>query len=122
MNKYMAIGRLTKDPELRETTTGKQVVRFGLAVNNGNQDATFINCQAWGTQAETINKYLRKGSAIAIEAEVRTGSYEKDGKKVYTTDFIVQKFDFMPKGKDEEKPAGNDDFIPAKDDDADLPF
>lgn len=77
------IGRLTADPEIRQTNSGKTVASYRLAVDRnvkteGQPEADFINCTAWGKTGEFAEKYLRKGMKIAIEGRIQTGSYEKD--------------------------------------------
>ena len=109
MNKAFLIGRLTKDIDLRYTTDGQTAIsRFTIAVNrgkdkNGNdRGADFISCVAFGKRAETLEKYVRKGHRIGISGTIRTGSYEADGVKKYTTDVIVQEMEFLqPKEKSE---------------------
>lgn len=99
MNKVILIGRLTKDPELRFAAgTGNAVTRFSLAVTRQfkRDEADFINCVAFGKQAETIAQYLTKGSQIAVTGNIRTGSYDaQDGSKRYTTDVAVETFEFV---------------------------
>ena len=95
MNKVVLIGRITRDPELRYTSSNIPSVRFTLAVNrpfqnqNGEREADFINIVAWRNQAENIKKYVSKGSLVAVEGRIQTGSYEKDGQKVYTVDVVA---------------------------------
>lgn len=117
MNKVELIGRTTKDIELRYTE-GSQTAftRFTLAVQRrkkveGQPDADFINCQAWKTTAELLEKYVKKGDRIAIAGRLNVSSYEKDGKKVYNTEVIVDEVEFLePKNKEqkqaEEEPSG----------------
>jgi single-strand DNA-binding protein len=101
MNKVILIGRLTRDPEIRYTTNGddqKAVARYTLAVDRFGKDKTadFIGCVTFGKSAEFAEKYLHKGTKIAIEGRIQTGSYEKqDGTKVYTTNVIVEKHEFV---------------------------
>ena len=106
MNKVILIGRLTKDPELRFTPgTGNAVTRFTLAVNRHmkKEEADFINCVAFGKTGEAIAQYLTKGRSLAITGNIRTGSYDaKDGTKRYTTDVIVESFEFINDGKKNE--------------------
>ena len=105
MNKFIGIGNLTKAVELRYTQKGMAVANFTIAISreikkeDGTYDADFINCVAYGKQAEALSKYLEKGSSIAIEGHIQTGSYEKDGKKVYTTDVVVEKVQFLDSKK-----------------------
>ena len=94
MNKVFLIGRLTKEPEYRENEKLKQV-KFTLAVNRMKEGADYISCIAWNKTAELISKYLHKGNQTAIEGRIQTGSYEKDGKKIYTTDVVIDNITFI---------------------------
>lgn len=99
MNKVIMIGRLTKDPELRYTNSGKAVANYTLAVDRdykkeGQPDADFIRCVAYDKGGEFAGKYLKKGTKIAIVGHIQTGSYEKNGQKVFTTDVIVEHHEF----------------------------
>jgi single-strand DNA-binding protein len=105
MNRVVLVGRLTKDPEMRTTTSGISQTRFTIAVNrrtanqNGQREADFISCVAWRGTAETIAKYLKKGREIAVEGRLQTGSYDaQDGTKRYTTDVVVDNFTFIGGG------------------------
>ena len=113
MNKVILIGRLTKDPDLRfGQGSGKAIVRFTLAVNRTmkKDEADFINCIAFGKTGETIAQYLTKGKQLAITGGIRTGSYDaKDGTKRYTTDVIVESFEFINDGKRNEVNNGQAD-------------
>jgi len=95
MNTVVLSGRMTKDPELKYTSGGKANARFTLAVQRTKDEADFVNCVAWEKTAETIVEYFRKGSPILVQGSIRSGSYEKDGKAIYTTDVWVYKFDFF---------------------------
>ena len=102
MNKVFLIGRLTRDPELRYTSSNLANMRTSLAVDRqyareGEERGTdFINIVAFGNRAETMKKYLTKGSQIAVDGRIQTGSYDgTDGKRVYTTDVIVENFQFL---------------------------
>ena len=101
MNKVCLIGRITRDPELRYTSSNIPSVRFTLAVNrtfqnqNGEREADFINIVAWRNQAENVKKYVSKGSLVAVEGRIQTGSYEKDGQRIYTTDVIADNVQFL---------------------------
>lgn len=113
MNKVVLIGRLTKSPTLTRTTSGKSVVKFILAVNRrmkteGQPDADFISCTAWGKTAETMQQYLNKGSRIAVDGRIQTGQYQgKDGNMIYTTEVIVESFDFLDNKKEESNDSGS---------------
>ena len=104
MNKCTLVGRLTKDPEIRysQGENATATARFSVAVNRrfknaeGNYDADFINCVAFGKTAEFLEKYFKKGMAIGLTGHIQTGSYtNKDGQKVYTTDVIVEETEFV---------------------------
>ena len=102
MNKVFLVGRLTRDPELRYTASNLATVRTAIAVDRQfvsegeERGADFINIVAFGQRAETMKKYLTKGSQIAIDGRIQTGSYDgQDGKKVYTTDVIIDNFQFL---------------------------
>ena len=116
MNKVVIIGRFTRDPEIKYTTgeNATATARFSLAVNRrfknkeGNYDADFINCVAFGKTAEFIEKYFTKGMAIGITGRIQTGSYtNKEGQKVYTTDVVVEETEFV-----ESKNKGTSDNVP----------
>lgn len=102
MNKIILMGRLTKDPEVRYSQGEKPmaIARYTLAVDrkfkrDGEPNADFINCIAFGKNGEFAEKYLRQGIKIAIEGRIQTGSYtNKDGQKVYTTDIVVESHEF----------------------------
>ena len=109
MNNVSLMGRLTRDAELRYTANTQMAnARFVVAVNrklskekrqeaenNGYPTADFISCVTWGKTAENIGNYFKKGNRIAITGHIQTGSYEKDGQRIYTTDVVVDSFDFV---------------------------
>ena len=102
MNKVILIGRLVADPEIKYTTADKplSVARYRLAVDrkykkDGEQTADFINCVAFGSNGDFAQKYLHKGTKIAVVGRIQTGNYTKhDGTKAYTTDVIVEEHYF----------------------------
>ena len=108
MNKSILIGRLTKDPELKSSTSGVFVCKFTLAVNRryknseGNYDADFISCVAWRGAAELICKHTKKGSLIGIVGALQTHSYEKDGQRIYATDVVVDEIKLLDFKKEDE--------------------
>lgn len=101
MNKVILVGRFTRDPDLRTTTTGKSVATFSLAVDRrykqeGQPTADFFNIVAWGRQAEVICQYLGKGRQIALSGHLQSRSYDgKDGVKRYVTEVVLEDFDFI---------------------------
>lgn len=113
MNKCFLTGRLTRDPEVRYSSGNTQtaIARYSLAVDRrfkrdgDEQTADFINCVVFGRGAEFTEKYLRKGTKIAIVGRIQTGSYNnKDGAKVYTTEIVVDEQEFA-----ESKTSGDND-------------
>lgn len=125
MNSVILIGRLTKDIELRSTSSGKQTASFTLAVDNGkDKDADFINCIAWEQTAINMQKYCKKGSQIAVAGRIGTRSYEaQDGTKRYVTEVLAINVRFLDtKAKEENKSLQTikQDEIELSDDD--LPF
>ena len=126
MNKVIIIGRFTRDPEIKYTTgeNATATARFSLAVNRrfknkeGNYDADFINCVAFGKTAEFIEKYFTKGMAIGITGRIQTGSYtNKEGQKVYTTDVVVEETEFV-----ESKNKGTSDNVPNNNENSNSDF
>lgn len=104
MNKVIEIGRLAKDPEVRQGNT--IVARFSLAVDRRGDGVDFINCVAFGKTAEFLEKYFKKGMRLAIEGRIQTGSYKnKEGKTVYTTDVVAEHAEFVESKKTEEEKA-----------------
>lgn len=143
MNKVILIGRLTRDPEIRcaQNDNGTAIARYTLAVDrrfkkDGEQDADFIGCVVFGKGAEFAEKYLAKGTKIAIIGRIQTGSYtNKDGRNVYTTDVVVEEQEFAESkaashgnggdyhNSESNKPASGDGLMNIPDDiDEELPF
>lgn len=126
MNKWCGTGRMTKDADIRsagETTVG----HFTLAVDRRFKkgEADFITCVAFGKTAEWFEKYTHKGMKLEIVGRIQTGSYEKNGVKIYTTDIVVEEANFAESKKSgEEKPQQDiDDFINVPSDQEEgLPF
>ena len=143
LNCAVIMGRLTADPELRQTPSGVSVTRFTVAVDRGyvkageERKADFINVVAWRQTAEFVSRYFQKGSMIAVQGSIQTGSYEKDGVKRYTVEISADNVSFCG-SKSETGTSGApsstlsaaapsfsngglDDFAAMADDD-DLPF
>ena len=113
MNKVLAMGFLTRDPEVRWSQDGQTcIARYTLAINRPKksddpnaQNADFPSCVAFGKSGEFAEKYLHKGMKIAIEGHLQTGSYTaKDGYKVYTTDIVVDKHFFCESKQAQDRP------------------
>ena len=137
MNKVIEIGRLVKDPEIRYSQGSNTtcVARYTLAVDRkfkqeGQPNADFINCIAFGKLGEFAEKYLHKGVKIAVTGRIQTGSYtNKDGQKVYTTDVVVEEQEFcesksQSNSQPQPTPSNDDSWISIPDnlDDSSLPF
>ena len=102
MNKAFLIGRLTRDPELRYSSSNTAVVNFTIAIDrqytnkDGQRETDFIRVVAYNKQAENIKKFITKGSLVAVDGRFQTGSYDdKDGKRVYTTDIVADRVQFL---------------------------
>lgn len=129
MNIVNLVGRLTKDVEVKYTTGNdpKAVARFNLAVRRDEDHTDFIPCIAFGRMAENLEKFCGKGSQIGIVGRMQSGSYEKEGKKVYTLDVICNQIEFLTskneKNEKNEAPKNNDpvptDFASIEED---IPF
>ena len=122
MNKFIGIGRLTKDIELRCTTSGKSVVSNTIAIKNdfknvnGEYDSEFINIQVWGKTAEFLSQYAKKGSLICIEGRIATRDYDdSNGNKRYVTEVICNSVEFLEK----KNSQSNDEDINIYDEDDD---
>lgn len=120
MNKVILIGRLTKEPEVKNTANGTAVTKFTLAVDrsfkdaNGQRQTDFINCIAWRQTATFISSYFHKGSKIAVTGSIQTRNYDdQDGKKVYVTEVVVDEAEFVESSANNQnsQPTDNDDII-----------
>lgn len=119
MNNVQLIGRLTRDPELRYTTGSNQtaVCRFSLAINTGygdRQRTDYPSIVVFGKIAENCEKYLSKGKMAAVTGRIQTGSYEKDGRKVYTTDVIASSVEFLSPANGNDQTASQQSDAPAE--------
>ena len=127
MNKVTLIGRLTRDPDIRYSQNSEQpmaIARYTLAVDRrfrregSDQTADFISCVAFGKTGEFAEKCLHKGTKIAVNGRIQTGSYTKqDGQKVYTTDVVVEEHEFV----ESKQAAGQNTPPPASDGFMDIP-
>ena len=133
MNKVIIIGRNVKDIEIKTTPSGTSVAEFTIAVNrsfknaNGERESDFFNCIAFSKLAETISRYVKKGDQVGVEGRLQTRNYtNKDGKKVYVTEIIVENVEFLQSKKEQNQPIGEDPLANAKWEelktDDDLPF
>ncbi len=102
LNRVVIVGRLTRDPDLRYTSTGVAVANFTVAANRpfknqqGEQEADFINCVTWRKQAENLTQYMKKGNLIGVDGRIQTRSYEnQEGKMVYVTEVLAESIQFL---------------------------
>ena len=111
MNQVVLVGRLVRDPDVRYNPNGMAVARFTVAVDRrfkreGQPEADFVSCVAFGKQGEFIEKYFNKGKLIGLSGSIQTGSYtNKDGQKVYTTDVVAESVEFV--GSKSESDGGS---------------
>ena len=139
INRVVLVGRLTRDPELRTTSSGNSVATFTVAVERpyknaqGKRNADFVNCVIWRKAAENLCKFTSKGALIGIDGRIQTRSYDnKNGQKVFVTEVLVENFSLLESRQDRENkqsfsiPAESDAFDGTNDtvdiSDADLPF
>lgn len=114
MNSVNLIGNMTKDCELRRTSTGKAVANFTLAVSTGygdTKETSFINCLVWNKQAENLEKYTSKGSKLGITGQLRQRTYEnRYGQKVYVVEVLCTSIEYLKTNKQEEQSVASNNF------------
>lgn len=114
LNRVVLVGRLTRDPDLRYTSSGVAVANFTVAANRpfrnqqGEQEADFINCVVWQRAAENLANYMNKGNLIGVDGRLQSRSYQdKDGKMVYVTEVVADNVQFLePRGSTEPRQQG----------------
>ena len=108
INRVNISGNLTRDPELRATAGGTQVLSFGVAVNDRRRNPqngewedypNFVDCTMFGTRAEAVSRYLSKGAKVAIEGKLRYSSWERDGQRRSKLEVIVDEIEFLSRGQ-----------------------
>lgn len=130
MNKVQLVGRLTADPTVSYGNNGSSIARFNVACDRrykqeGQPTADFIGCVAFSKTAEFVEKYFKKGMRIGLCGRIQTGSYEKDGKKIYTTDIVCEEVEFVESkqgGTEAQQEQKTDDFMKIPDGIEELPF
>lgn len=137
MNSVSLVGRLTRDPEVRYTSSQMAVARFSIAIDRGkdkdgnDRGTDYPNVVVFGKQGESCGDWLKKGSQVAITGRIQTGSYTKqDGTKVYTTDVVADRVEFIGSKSEgqQAKPKAEDPDIPEgfhaynEEDDGNIPF
>ena len=126
MNTFIGVGNLGKAPEMTQTQSGLAITKFSIATQDSRKkgdewinETDWHNVTVFGKTAENAEKYLRKGSKVAVHGKIKTDSWEKDGKKNYRTYVLADKLEFLdPKGHSFEKPAACEDNLS----DVDIPF
>lgn len=130
INRVVLVGRLTRDPELRKTTTGTSVASFTLAVDNrlkdenGNKTTSFIPCVVWKDQAENCVRFIHKGSLVGVEGRLNHRTYDnQEGKKVQVIEVVCDSVQFLESKKaDEETPSTSSNNTNTEVELDDLPF
>lgn len=117
MNKVFIIGNLSKDVELQTTTNGIAIAKFSVAVKRAvGEEVDFLNVVVWRSLAESCNKYLKKGSKVAVIGSLQTRTYEKEGQKHYVTEIMAEQVEFLSKSEPKQE-----ELTPIEETD-DLPF
>jgi len=117
MNKVIEMGRLTRDPEISSSNSGTKFARFSIAVDRrfkkeGEPDADFFNCTAFGKIAEFVEKYLQKGTKVLVAGRLQNNNYtNKEGQKVYDVRIIVEEIEFAESKKDTNQGTQGTDFL-----------
>lgn len=120
INNVTLVGRLTRDPELRYTTSNVAVATFNLAVNrnfkgaNGEREADFINCMIWRKQAELFAEWCKKGNLVGITGRIQTRSYDnQQGQRVYVTEVVAETFQLLEKRDNSANQSNIEEQMPA---------
>lgn len=115
INRVNISGNLTRDPELRQTTSGTAILRFGVAVNDRRRNQSgewedvpnFVDCVVFGNRAEPLSRFLSKGSKVAVEGKLRYSSWERDGQRRSKLEVVVDEVEFLsPRGAGAQGPQG----------------
>ena len=136
MNSVALIGNLTRDPEVRYTSGDMAIATFSIAINRppkkdgSDGGADFPRITVFGKQAENVERFLKRGSKVGIVGRIQTGSYEKDGQRIYTTDVVADRVEFLGRPAEQTEPAPHPAPQPIKNDnsawaavnDDDIPF
>lgn len=128
MNKAILVGRLTRDPEVKYTPSGKMVATFTLAVDRGyqkdkeNKEADFVPIVVWGKAAEFCGNYLNKGSKILVDGRLQIRSYEKDGQRRYATEVIAHSVDSLERRQSSADPETEQVIASFGEDTGEVPF
>ena len=122
INRVMICGRLTRDPEMRSTAGGLAVMGLGVAVNDRRRNQqtgewedypNFIDCTMFGARAESLSRYLSKGTKVSIEGKLRWSQWERDGQYRSKLEVVVEGIEIMGGGSDAEAPRQQPQPAPA---------
>ena len=118
MNSVILIGRLTRDPDVRYSASQLAVARFTIAIDRigrtrdgGERGTDFPSIVCFGRTAELCEPYITKGRLVAVQGRIQTGSYEKDGRTIYTTDVIADRVQFLDRAGSERRDSDEDEYI-----------
>ena len=125
INKVMLTGNLTRDPELRATTSGTSIMSFGMAVNDRRRNSNgewedvpnYVDCVMFGTRGETVARYIQKGSKVAVEGKLRYSSWESNGQKRSKLEVVVDDIEFLSRSRSQSQSVASVDVY-----DEDIPF
>ena len=126
MNKAVIVGRLVRDPDVRALNDGKTVSKFTVAVDrrfknkNGEKEADFIPVVVFGKPAEFVAEYVKKGNMVSVAGRITTGSYEKEGRKIYTTEITADEVNSIGSKKDNQQADTNIDTVVQLNNDPDF--
>ena len=126
MNKAVIVGRLVRDPDVRALNDGKTVSKFTVAVDrrfknkNGEKEADFIPVVVFGKPAEFVAEYVKKGNMVSVAGRITTGSYEKEGRKIYTTEITADEVNSIGSKKDNQAADTNIDSVAQLNNDPDF--
>lgn len=134
INRVCLSGNLTREPELRRTASGTEILTFGIAVNERRKNpstgewedyANFFDCSMFGKRAGAVSQYLSKGSKVAVDGRLRYSSWERDGQKRSKVEVMVDELEFMRRGEGQQRRQERDDAVPVEEYgfyDSDIPF
>lgn len=124
MNKAFIVGNLTREPEVKTTTTGQTVCNFTIAVSRRfkKDETDYIPIVVWNKQAENCGKYLSQGSKVSVSGEIQTRNYEGKNGKVYVTEVVADEVEFLSSKTQKTEPSADNEFADIMQEDENLPF
>jgi len=124
MNKAFIVGNLTREPEVKTTTTGQTVCNFTIAVSRRfkKDETDYIPIVVWNKQAENCGKYLSQGSKVSVSGEIQTRNYEGKNGKVYVTEVVADEVEFLSSKTQKTESSADDEFADIMQEDENLPF